>query len=150
MLNIIAINQFCMFCFVHFSRVSLMIIAQQVEGSVQCELTQLANLAVTEALRLLSGAVERDHDLTEESSARGEHVSIGEGKHIGLPVDPKESSIELANRLIAGEDEMNLCVGFAELLKTTADHTSQPFSCGSRRSSFPPDVDPSHLSAASC
>ena len=46
-----------------------MIIAQQVEGPVQCELTQLANLAVSEAVRLLSRTIERYHDLTEESPA---------------------------------------------------------------------------------
>ena len=53
-----------------------MIIAQQVQGAVQREFTQLANLAMSEGLGLAPGAVEGDDDLAEKAPSRWQLITV--------------------------------------------------------------------------
>ena len=55
-----------------------MIIAQQVQGSVQSELAELTKLAMSEVRALTFGGVDRDEDFAEKAPARRELVSVGE------------------------------------------------------------------------
>ena len=85
-----------------------MIIAQQVQCSVQRELAQFADVAMSERLGLPPGAVEGNDDLTEKSSSRWHFVTIREGEHIGCPVDIAEPLIEFPYGLVVGENEVDL------------------------------------------
>ncbi len=127
-----------------------MIIAQQVQGSVQGQLTELANLAMSEGLGLTPGAVTRDDDLTEKASPGRQIVTVRKREDIGRPVDIAEPPIQLAYGLVAGENEVDLGILCAQSPETVGNHLSQRFSCRLSRPSIPPDVDPCHLSAASC
>jgi len=82
--------------------ISLMIIAQQVQGPVQYELTQFSDLAMPEGIALTPGAVEGDHDFTQKESSRGEFISIRERKYIGRSVDAEKPMVQLTNGLVAG------------------------------------------------
>ena len=127
-----------------------MIIAQQVQGSVQGQLTELANLAVFEGLGLTPGTVTRDDDLTEKASPGRQIVTIRKREDIRRSVDIAEPPIQLPYDLVAGENDVDLGISYAQSLETVGNHLSQRSSCGLSRPSIPPDVDPCHLSAASC
>jgi len=127
-----------------------MIISQQMQGPVQSKLTQLANLAMTDCPGLAPGSFERDYDLAEKEPARGESITVWKGKYIGLPIESEESSIQLTNGPVIGKHEMDLGLLLTESAQTAGDNPPQLLSCWLRRSSFPPDVDPSHLTVASC
>ena len=60
------------------------------------------------------------------------------------------TAVEFAYGLVAGENEVDLGILCAQLPQTAGYHLPQCFSCRLSRSSIPPDVDPCHLSAASC
>jgi hypothetical protein len=53
-----------------------MIIAQQVQCSVQRKLTKFANLSMTEGLGVMPGAVEGNDDLTEKPPPRWQLVTV--------------------------------------------------------------------------
>lgn len=117
---------------------------------MQCKLTQLANLAVSKVFSLTPGTVERDHDLAQKEPPRGELIAIRKRKYIGRSVIAEEPLVQLTNRRVASENEMNLGVIDIEAAQTADNNSPQLLSRGSRRFSLPPYVDSSRQCASSC
>ena len=105
-----------------------MIISQKVEKPVQGELLQLTNLTVAQFFRLAACGVQRDRDLAEQSSPRGQQVAVRAGKHIGGLVQPQITQVELTNPVVAGDQHVDLGVLPAEPPHTTGDHPPQSLS----------------------
>jgi len=101
-----------------------MIIAQQVQCSVQGEFAQLSDFAMSQRFGLMPGAVEGNDDLTKKPFSRWQLITIRKREHIGRSIDIAEPLVEFAYCLVAGEHEVNLDILCAQLPQTAGNHLS--------------------------